>query len=91
MAVATFNIIKEKINVKIRVGICAGDIKQKRYLKEGEIISSPTGFLEALFCTLIVDAHEMRNLATFDSPGAYLHADVPKYKSIFMKIRGGGC
>ena len=88
MAVATFNIIKEKINGKIRVGICADDSKQKRYLKEGEIISSPTVFLEGLFCTLIVHAHEIRNLATFDAPGAYLHADIPKDKIISMKIRG---
>ena len=58
------------------------------YLKEVEIISSPTVSMEALFCTLSFDAHKGCDMATFDIPGAYPHADIPKDKSILMNLRG---
>ena len=45
-------------------------------------------YLKVLFCTLIVDAHEKRDVATFDVPGAYLHEDIPKDKRILTKLRG---
>ena len=46
----------------------------KRYLKEGDSISSPMVFLQALLCTLFVDAHEGCNMATFNVPVAFLHS-----------------
>ena len=42
----------------------------KRYIKEGGSVSSPTVSLEALFCTLIHDAHEVREIDTFCVLGA---------------------
>ena len=45
-------------------------------------------FLEALFCTLIVYAHEGRDVETFDIPGAYMHADMQNDKRILMNLRG---
>ena len=45
--------------------------------------------MEYLFCTIIVDAHEGRNVDTFDVPGLYLHAYMPKYKRILMNLRAG--
>ena len=45
--------------------------------------------LEALFCTLIIYSHKIRNVATFNVPGAYLHAEIPEDKSILMQLRGG--
>ena len=45
--------------------------------------------MEALFCTLIIDSYEERDMAAFDVPGAYPHADIPKDNSILMKLRGG--
>ena len=62
--------------------------KQKRSLKEGEIISSTTVSMDDLFCTPIVDANEGRNVAAFGVPGAYLHTDMPNYKRILMTLRG---
>ena len=59
------------------------------HLKEIESVSSPIVSLESLFFTLIIDEHEGRNIATFDVPGAYLHAEIPKDKRILMKFRGG--
>ena len=44
--------------------------------------------MEALLCTLIVDAHEGRDMDTFDVPGSYLHEYMPKDKSLLMNLRG---
>ena len=49
---------------------------------------SPTLSLESLFTTLVIDAHEERNVATFDIPRAYLHADMPSDKNMILKLRG---
>ena len=49
---------------------------------------SPTVYLEVLFCTMIIDANEGHNIDTFDVPGTYLHAKIPKDKRIIMKLRG---
>jgi len=43
--------------------------------------------LEALIATLIIDVYEERDVATFDVPGAYLHAEMDKDR-VFMKLRG---
>ena len=45
--------------------------------------------LENVFYILIVESHEVFEVATFDVPGAYLHEDITKDKSILMKIRIG--
>jgi len=71
------NLIQEKRSGKIKGRTCADRSKQKRYLKEGESIASPTVSLEALMATLVIDAYEGRDIVTFDVPGAYLHADIP--------------
>ena len=46
----------------------------KRYIKEGERVSSPTVSLEGLFCTIIMYENEWRDMDTFEVQGAYLHA-----------------
>ena len=66
----------------------AGGSDKKRHLKEGEIISLTTVSLEDLFYTLVVDAYERHDVATFYVPGEYLHSDMRKDKSILMNIRG---
>ena len=40
------------------------------------------------FTTLVIDAHEERDVATFDIPGAYLHAEMPADKEVILKLRG---
>ena len=37
---------------------------------------------------MIIDANEGHNIDTFDVPGTYLHAKIPKDKRIIMKLRG---
>ena len=43
-------------------------------------MASPIVCLEGLFTTLVIDAYEGREVATFDVLGEYLHADMPKDK-----------
>ena len=45
--------------------------------------------LESLFYTLIANAQEGLHGDTLNVPEEYLHADIPKYKRIFMKLGGG--
>ena len=68
------NLIKEKRCGKINGRTCSYGSKQKIYLKEGYSVSFPTVSLEELFCTLIIDVHEGRNIHTFDVKGTYIHS-----------------
>ena len=45
--------------------------------------------MEALFFTLIDDAHEGHKVVTFDVPRAYLNSDMSNYKSILINPMGG--
>ena len=87
-ALEAVNLIKEKRNGKIKGRTCADGSKQKHYLKDGEDFTSPTISLEALFTTMLIDIFEGRDIATFDIPGAYLHAEMPEEKQILLKLRG---
>ena len=55
---------------------CADGSSQRQYLKQDESVASPTASLESIITTLLIDAHEGRDVAIFDVPGAYLHADL---------------
>jgi len=86
-ALEAVNLITEKRDGRIKGRTCADGSKQKRYLRDGEDYASPTVSLEALIATLVIDAYEERDVATFDVPGAYLHAEMDKDR-VFMKLRG---
>ena len=87
-ALEAVNIIAQKRCGKIKGRTCADGSKQRRYLKHDESVASPTISLESLIASLIIDAHEGRSVGIFDVPGAYLHAEIPKGKTILMKLRG---
>ena len=87
-ALEAVNLIKKKRCGKIKGRTCTDGSKQKRYLKHGETISSPTVSLEAILGTLIIDAKEDRDVAIFDVPGAYLQAEMPAEKKLLMVFRG---
>ena len=59
-------LIKEKRNGDIKGRACADGRRQK--YEFGKNVSSPTLSLEALFMTLLIDAIESRDIATFDVP-----------------------
>lgn len=86
-ALEAVNLVKKKRCGKIKGRTCANGSKQKRYLKHGESISSPTVSLEAIVGTLVIDAYEGRDVAIFDVPGAYLQAEMPQEKNLLMKFR----
>ena len=88
MALNAINLIKEKRDGTIKGRTCADGSKQRQYLREDESVSSPTVSLEGLFATLVIDAYEGRDVATFDIPGAYLHALMPKDKQVLLKLKG---
>eukprot|EP00957_Ditylum_brightwellii_P098862 7530993-Ditylum_brightwellii.AAC.1 len=43
--------------------------------------------LESFITTLLIDAYEDRDVAIYNVPGAYLHADIPKDKLLLMIFR----
>ena len=87
-AMEAVNLIKEKRCGKIKGRTCANGSVQRKFLKDGESVASPTVSVEALFSTLIIDSMENRDIATFDVPGAYLHAEMPKDKNELLRLRG---
>ena len=43
--------------------------------------------MESIFKTIVIDAYEEHDIATFDIPGAYLHAKMPADKNVILKLR----
>ena len=82
------NLIKLNRYVRVKVRLCTNGSKQKRYLKYGDIISSPTFSLEGLFTTMVIYSYEGREVVTFDVPGAYFHDNFRQGKHILLKLRG---
>ena len=77
-ALEAVNRIKENRNGIIKRRTFANGSKKKIYLKEVKIVASPMASLEGILTTLVMDAYKGREVATFDIPGAYLHAYIPK-------------
>ena len=49
---------------------------------------SLTVLREVLIATLVIYAYKGIELVTFDVPGDYLYADMPKKKKFLLKLRG---
>ena len=60
---------KEKRNGDIKGRTCANGVKQRRYVKAGEITYSPTVSLVSILTTLAIDSYEGRDVAIVDVPG----------------------
>ena len=86
-ALRAINLIKDKRCGKIKGRTCADGRPQRAYTPREEL-SSPTIALESLMATLLLDAHEERDVAIFDVPGEYLHAELPKDKFMLLKREG---
>ena len=70
-ALEAVNLIKEKIDGKIKGRTCANGSQQWKYLNEDKSIASTTLSVEGLFTSLLIDAIEIRDIAVFDVPGAF--------------------
>ena len=83
-------LIKEKRNGDIKGRACADGSKQRYSMNEETNVSSPTVSTEALFTTLIIDAHEKRHVATFDVQGAFLQPELQSSTddTILLKMKG---
>ena len=80
-ALNLITMVKEKRDGKIKGRACADGRKQRRYIRKDEV-SSPTVQLESLMMTMLIDAHEHRDVATADFVGAYLLADMEEFTLI---------
>ena len=67
--------LTEKHNGIVKSRMCGDGSKQRRrpgYKKEDS--ASPSVSLEGVLLTSAIKAHELRHIACFDIPGAFLHA-----------------
>ena len=87
-ALNVVNLIKQIRDRKIKGITFADGSKHKIYLGNDESVASPNLSLESLFITLAIDAYKERDIATFNIPGAYLHAKIPADKSVILKLTG---
>ena len=80
--------LKRKRCGKIKGRGCADGRGQREFISKDEA-SSPTVSLYALFLTCIIDAIELRDVATVDIPGAFLQTDLPDDEdSVHIKLTG---
>jgi hypothetical protein len=67
--------LKRKRCGRIKGRGCADGRPQRAYIpREGA--TSPTVSTQTLFLTCLIDAHEGRDVATVDIPGAFMQADM---------------
>ena len=81
------HIIKQKRCGKIKGRTVANGSKQRGYVSKEES-TSPTVSFEALLASFVIDAHEDRDVAIFDVPGAYLHSSFPDDKLVVVRFDG---
>ena len=79
--------LKEKRDSSVKARMCADGRKQKDGTWAKQDTTSPTVATESVFITTVIDAHEGRDVACFDIPGAFLHADVDEDITMVLKGR----
>lgn len=84
-ALASLLFLTEKRNGDIKARGCADGRKQREHIAKEES-TSPTVSTDALFITSTIAAHERRDVASTDIPGAFLHADTDQY--VLMRLDG---
>ena len=77
--------LKEKRDGTIKGRGCADGRKQRPYTTKEEA-SSPTVAIESVLISCTIDAHEERDVATVDIPGAFMQAD--QEGTVHMKLEG---
>jgi len=87
-ALSSLMFLKEKRDSSVKVRMCADGRKQKDGTWAKQDTTSPTVATESVFITAIIDAHKGRDVACFDIPGAFLHADVDEDITMVLKAQG---
>ena len=62
---------------------CADGSRPRTYIKYDKTVALPKVLLEALFETVVVSAHEERDVVPFDLPGAFHHVETLKDKNVY--------
>ena len=76
--------LEEKRSGKIKGRMCANGSTQRSRYEKGEA-TSPTVSTDAVLFTSAIDAHENRDVAVIDLPGAFLHAEMDDVVYIVMR------
>jgi hypothetical protein len=84
-AIASLMFLKEKRNGDIKGRACADGRPQRDEFEKADA-ASPTIATESIFLTGIIDALEKREVACFDIPGAFLHAETDE--DVIMMLKG---
>ena len=79
--------VKHKRDDSIKSRFCADGRKQRGHIPREET-ASPTVTLDSVFITSAMEAHEERDTAVVDLPGAYLSADLDSNDTVIMVLRG---
>ncbi|KAL7570585.1 hypothetical protein ACA910_017636 [Epithemia clementina (nom. ined.)] len=80
----------EKRDGSIKGRTCANGSVQRQWMDREET-ASPTAATEAILLTVIIDAHESRDVMIADIPNAFIQTPMPKANKgerVIMKIRG---
>jgi hypothetical protein len=83
-ALRAISVVKEKRCGRIK-GRTVADGRPQRELYSKDETSSPTVSTDALMLSLLIDAHERRDVATADVAGAYLHANMEDFTLLKME------
>jgi hypothetical protein len=78
--------LKEKRDHSVKARMCADGQKQ-RWDWTKQDTTSPTVLMEAVFIIAVVNAYKECNVACFDIPGTFLHADSDKDITVILKGR----
>lgn len=87
-ALATLIFLKEKRDGSIKSRTCVNGAPQREYIPK-EDASSPTVMTDAVILTACIDAWQLRDVATVDLPGAFLHTVTDE--KVIVTLRGVLC
>jgi hypothetical protein len=87
-ALSALMFIVEKRDGRVKARKCAVGSKQRTFEEYDKHAStSPTVSTGGVFITSAIEAHEERDVATFDVPGAFLHTDNDEETIMLLKGR----
>jgi len=84
-ALLSLMFLKEKRDSSVKARMCADGRKQKDGTWAKHDTTLPTMAMESVFITAIIHAH--KDVACFDIPGAFLHADINEDITMVLKGR----
>ncbi len=84
-ALSSLMFLTEKRSGEVKARTCANGSVQRTHITKEEAMA-PSVTSEAIFIQATVYAHENRDVATCDIPGAFLQADNPDY--VLMRLNG---